>query len=50
MKKPEEAFAKRVLLSLVVDVTEMRETAERLHVQIGALAKEHGIKMPILAA
>lgn len=37
-------FTERVLLSLVVDVTELRETAERLHIQVSTLARAHGIK------
>lgn len=36
-------FTARVLLSLVVDVSELRETAERLHVQVSTLARAHGI-------
>jgi hypothetical protein len=35
-----------VLLSLVVDVSQLAETAERLKVQVFTLAKEHGIKVP----
>lgn len=41
-----EGFAKRVLLSLVIDVTELRETAERLQISVYTLAKEHGLKVP----
>jgi predicted ATP-grasp superfamily ATP-dependent carboligase len=41
-----EEFTKRVLMSLVVDVSKLVETAERLKVQVSTLAKEHGIKMP----
>lgn len=40
-------FTKRVLLSLVVDVTELRETAERLQIQVFTLAKAHGIRTPV---
>ena len=36
-------FTARVLLSLVVDITDLRETAERLHVQVSTLARSHGI-------
>lgn len=36
-------FTARVLLSLVVDITDLRETAERLHVQVSTLARAHGI-------
>jgi hypothetical protein len=39
-------FTKRVLLSLVVDVTELRKTTERLQVQVFTLAKAHGIVPP----
>lgn len=39
-------FTKRVLLSLIVDVTELRETAERLHIQVFTLARANGIKIP----
>jgi propanediol dehydratase small subunit len=41
-----EGFTKRVLLSLVVDVTELRKTTERLQVQVFTLAKAHGIVPP----
>lgn len=41
-----DGFTKRVLLSLVVDVTELRETAERLQVQVFTLARAHGIVPP----
>ena len=40
-------FTKRVLLSLVVDVSELRETAERLQIQVFTLAKAHGITPPV---
>ena len=36
----------RVLLSLVNDVADLKEQAERIHMQIAALAKERGIAMP----
>ncbi len=36
-------FTARVLLSLVVDITDLRDTAERLHVQVSTLARAHGI-------
>ena len=39
-------FTKRILLSLVVDVTELRKTTERLQVQVFTLAKAHGIVPP----
>lgn len=41
-------FDRRVLLSLVVDVTELRRTTERLQVQVFTLAKVHGIVPPEL--
>jgi len=41
-----EGFTKRVLMSLVVDVTELRRTTERLHIQVSTLAREHGIVPP----
>lgn len=41
-----EGFTSRVLLSLVVDVTELRETAERLQIQVFTLARAHGIRTP----
>lgn len=41
-----DGFTKRVLLSLVVDVTELRKTTERLQVQVFTLAKAHGITPP----
>ncbi len=42
-----EGFTKRVLLSLVVDITELRETAERLQIQVFTLAKAHGISTKV---
>lgn len=41
-----DGFTKRVLLSLVIDVIELRETTERLQVQVFTLAREHGVKVP----
>lgn len=41
-----KGFTKRVLLSMVVDVTELRKTTERLQVQVFTLAKAHGIVPP----
>lgn len=41
-----EGFRKRVLLSLVLDVVELRETVERLQICVFALAKEDGIRIP----
>jgi hypothetical protein len=39
-------FTRRILLSLVVDVTELRKTTERLQVQVFTLARAHGIEPP----
>lgn len=39
-------FRKRVLLSLVIDVIDLRETVERLQVSVFTLAREDGIKIP----
>lgn len=41
-----EGFRKRVLLSLVLDVVELRETVERLQICVFTLAREDGIKIP----
>ncbi len=41
-----EGFRKRVLLSLVLDVVELRETVERLQICVFTLAKEDGINIP----
>jgi hypothetical protein len=38
-----DGFTKRILLSLVVDVMELRKTTERMQVQVFTLAKEHKI-------
>jgi hypothetical protein len=46
MKKPEDGFTKRTLLSLVTDAVAMESYAKRVRVQVAALAKEYGIKMP----
>ena len=43
-----EGFTERVLLSLVVDVSLLHESIERVRVQVFALAKEHGIEAPRL--
>jgi FKBP-type peptidyl-prolyl cis-trans isomerase (trigger factor) len=45
-EKETAKFTKRVLLSLVVDVSQLVATAERLQAQVFTLAKEHGIKPP----
>jgi hypothetical protein len=39
-------FSKRLLLSLVVDVSQLIESAERVQVQVFTLAKELGITPP----
>lgn len=39
-------FTQRILLSLVVDVTELHETTERLKIQVYTLAKANGITPP----
>lgn len=45
-EKEKAEFIKRVLLSLVVDVSDLVETVERTKVQVFAMAKGHGIKIP----
>lgn len=45
-KKETAEFTKRVLLSLIVDVSEMVESVERTKIQIFAIAEEHGIQIP----
>lgn len=47
MKKVDQGFIERVLLSLVLDVASLEEAAERVRIQIAALAKEHGISIPV---
>lgn len=39
-------FTQRVLMSLVVDVQAMEENAERVRVQVFAMAKENGVHIP----
>lgn len=39
-------LSKRILMSLVNDVEVLQEQTARIHVQIAALAKKHGVKMP----
>lgn len=41
-----DGFRKRVLLSLVIDVLELRETVERLQISVFTLAREDGIEIP----
>lgn len=43
-----EGFTERVLLSLVVDISLLHESVERVRVQVFALAREHGIEAPKL--
>lgn len=43
---PDEDFTERVLMSLVVDVTQLQDTVERVKVQVYTLAKERGIEPP----
>lgn len=45
-EKETAEFTRRILLALVVDVSQLVETAERLQVQVFTLTKEHGIKPP----
>ena len=40
-------FTARVLLSLVNELADAREKFERIHTQIAALAKEHGVPMVV---
>ena len=41
-----DGFTERVLLSLVVDISLLHESVERVRVQVMALAREHGIESP----
>lgn len=47
-KKTDPEFTQRVLMSLVVDMQAHVETADRLRIQIEALAKENGVAIPKL--
>lgn len=49
MKIQDNEFTARVLMGLVTDLADFEESAKRIRVQIKALAKEHGIKVPCLA-
>lgn len=42
-----EDFTERVLLSLVVDISLLHESVERVRVQVYALAKQHGIESAV---
>jgi hypothetical protein len=46
-KDVEADFTQRVLMSLVVDHHYLCESAERARIQIEALAKEHGVAIPV---
>lgn len=41
-----DGFTERVLLSLVVDISLLHESVERVKVQVFALAKERNIPIP----
>ena len=45
-KKDVEEFTVRVLMSMLVDVQQLIESAERTRIQVFTLAKEHGITIP----
>lgn len=46
MKNDKTQFTQRVLASLVNDLANLMEAAERLRIQIAALAGHHGVEMP----
>lgn len=41
-----DGFTERVLLSAVLDISQLAKTVERVKVQVFTLAKEKGIKVP----
>jgi hypothetical protein len=41
-----EGFTERVLMSMVVDISQLAENVERVKVQVFTLAKAHGIVPP----
>lgn len=41
----EEGLTERALLVLVLDISELHETVERIRVQVHTLAKRHGIEL-----
>jgi hypothetical protein len=41
-----DGFTERVLMSLVMDISQLEETVERVRVQVTTLAREKGIKIP----
>jgi len=43
-----DGFTERVLMSLVMDISQLEETVERVRVQVTTLAKEKGLKVPKL--
>ena len=45
-KSNDDGFTERVLMSLVVDIHALSEATERTRIQVFALAKERGIKIP----
>jgi hypothetical protein len=42
----DDGFTERVLMSLVMDITQLEETVERVKVQVITLAKEKGVSVP----
>ncbi|MBN9007328.1 MAG: hypothetical protein J0H40_18180 [Rhizobiales bacterium] len=42
----EPDFTTRVLMSLVVDVSQLAESVERVKAQVFAMAKENGVALP----
>jgi hypothetical protein len=44
----DDGFTERVLLSLVMDISLLHESVERVRVQVFALARERGIEPPKL--
>lgn len=41
-----EGMTERVLMSIVVDISQLHETVERIRIQVFALAKQAGITPP----
>lgn len=42
----DEGLTQRALLSLVVDISQLHQSVERVKVQVYTLAKRHGIEPP----
>jgi hypothetical protein len=42
-----DGFTERMLMSMVVDISQLHESVERVRVQVFTLAKEHGISTEI---